>query len=284
MSDQLQRFIFDDTDIRGELSRLDQSYHDSLNTHQYPEVVAQLIGEFLAAVALLSATLKFEGTLTLQARSDGEIPLIMAEATSENDLRAIARGAEDARSNDFKTLLANGQLSITIEPKQGKRYQGIVSLDGANLAECLEGYFQQSEQLSTRIWLSCDHQQAAGMLLQELPASHNINPEQRQQQWQHLTQLADTITAAELLALPFDQILYRLYHQEQVRIFDPTPLQFKCSCSEQRTLSALRTLGQQELTEIIADQGSIEIHCEFCHQHYQFAQPDIDKLFQATVH
>ena len=283
MNDQLQRFLFDNTDVRGELSRLQQSYLDALTAHQYPDAVAQLIGEFLAAAALLSATLKFDGTLTLQARSEGEIPLIMAEATSNNQLRAIARGADNASSDDFHTLLAKGQLSITIEPTQGQRYQGIVALDGDNLAQCLEGYFRQSEQLSTRIWLCCDKQKAAGLLLQELPAS-DISADDRQQQWQHLTQLADTITPAELLSLPFEQILYRLYHEEQVRLFDATNLEFKCSCSEQRTLSALHTLGQQELNEIIAEQGVIEVNCEFCHQHYQFQQQDIDQLFNTTMH
>ncbi|MFA7554307.1 MAG: Hsp33 family molecular chaperone HslO [Spongiibacteraceae bacterium] len=282
--DQLQRFIFDDTDIRGELTCLEQTYQDVLGGHQYPEVVAHLLGEFLAAVALMSATLKFEGTITLQARSDGQIPIIMAEANSDRSLRGIARSADDASSDDFAVLLANGVLSITIDPKHGNRYQGIVSLDGANLAQCLEGYFQQSEQLSTRIWLSSNGQQCAGMLLQELPSSHAINPELRQEQWQHLTTLADTLTPSELLSLPFEAILHRLYHQEQVRLFEPSPLHFQCSCSRNRTLSALHTLGKEELEEILLEQGSIDINCEFCHQHYHFNHQDLEVLFQPTLH
>ncbi len=284
MSDKLQHFIFDGTDIRGELTRLEQSYQDVLASYPYPDVVAHLLGEFLAAVALLSATLKFDGTLTLQARSQGDIPLIVAEATSDQHLRAIARGADKASSEDFKTLLADGQLSITIEPKQGQRYQGIVPLEGENLAECLETYFQQSEQLLTRVWLSSDQQQAVGMLLQELPASNNISPDQRQQQWQHLTSLTETITESELTSLAFDEILYRLYHQEQIRLFDASDLAFKCSCSRERTLNALKTLGQQELTDMIAADGAIDMNCEFCHQHYQFKQADIDSFFQLTIH
>ena len=282
--DLLQRFIFDTTDIRGELTRLQKSYQDALGSHQYPEVVAHLLGEFLAAAALLSATLKFEGSLTLQARSDGEIPLIMAEVNSENHLRAIARNADGATSSDFKQLLARGQLSITIDPKQGNRYQGIVPLEGDNLAQCLETYFQQSEQLSTRIWLHSDGQRAAGMMLQELPANQTLDPDERQQNWQHMSKLAETLSEAELLDLPFKQLLYRLYHQEQVRLFDADSLQFKCRCSHSRTLSALRTLGEQELREILAEQGSIDINCEFCHQHYHFEDNDIKTLFQQILH
>ncbi len=284
MNDLLQRFIFDNTDIRGELSHLEQSYQEALSTHQYPEPVARLLGEFLAAAALLSATLKFEGTLTLQARSEGQIPLIMAEATSDHKLRAIAREAENANSTAFNTLLANGHLSITIDPKQGQRYQGIVALDGSSLAQCLEGYFQQSEQLSTRLWLCSDGQRAAGMMLQELPASQTTSPELREQNWQHVTQLAETLTEQELLSLAFDQLLHRLYHQEQLRLFEPDDLQFKCSCSRSRTLNALRALGQTELEHILSEQTTIEINCEFCHQHYQFNKKDIQGLFQQALH
>jgi molecular chaperone Hsp33 len=282
--DQLQRFVFDNTDIRGEIVRIEQSYQQCLQNHQYTEVVANLLGEFMAAASLLSATLKFEGTLTLQARSDGQIPLIMAEATSDHKLRAIAKQAEQATSTDFHTLLTNGRLCIIIDPDNGQRYQGIVSLDGNSLAECLEAYFRQSEQLSTRIWLSSNQQQATGFMLQELPASESIKPELRLQQWEHLTHLANTLTEEELITLDFQQLLHRLYHEEQVRIFPAAKLEFKCSCSQTRTLNALRSLGQQELLEIIAEQGVIEMNCEFCHQYYHFEKADILTLFTPTVH
>ena len=284
MTDQLQRFIFDNTDIRGEISRLEQSYQDCLAGHKYPKVIAHLLGELMAAAALLSASLKFEGTLTLQARSEGQVPLIMAEATSDHKLRAIAKDADGADSTDFKTLFTNGRLCITIDPANGQRYQGIVSLEGENLAQCLENYFYQSEQLSTRVWLTSDGKQAAGMMLQELPASQEINSEQRLEQWQHMTHLAETITEQELLSLDFQRLLYRLYHQEQVQVFDADALEFQCSCSQTRTLNALRTIGQKELMEIISEQGSIDINCEFCHQHYHFIEKDIDNLFNPQIH
>lgn len=284
MDDQLQRFIFDKTDIRGELVRLDQSYQDTLDSHQYPEVVAHLLGEFLSAAVLLSATLKFEGTLILQARSQGQIPVIMAEATSSHKIRAIAREADEASSSDFHTLLANGQLSITIDPRQGKRYQGIVSLDGNSLSQCIENYFKQSEQLSTRVWLASNGKTASGMLLQELPASDDIDAEQRAISWEHATKLAETLTTEEIQTLPFEQILFRLYHQEQVRLFEPDSLSFECSCSETRMLNALRTIGQQALENMVDELGSIDINCEFCHQHYQFDGNDVGSLFEHRLH
>lgn len=282
MNDLIQRFIFDQTDIRGELVRLDQTYSDTLAAHQYQPAVARLLGEFLAAAALLSATLKFAGTLTLQARSEGQLPLIMAESSSDHKLRAIASGADHANSEDFHTLLTNGQLAITIQPHKGQRYQGIVALEGDSLAECLQAYFRQSEQLSTRIWLHSSNEKCAGLMLQELPDSHI--DDQRDISWEHVTQLADTLSNEELLTLDFEQLLYRLYHQEPLRLFDPAAVAFQCSCSEQRTLSAIRALGKQELMDILAEQGAIDINCEFCHQHYHFDQVAIEKLLHDTLH
>lgn len=284
MNDSLQRFLFDGTDVRGELTRLHQAYRDTLAAHPYPAAVARLLGEFLAAASLLSATLKFEGTLTLQAKSDGEIPLIMAEITSDRRIRGIARGADEAQSDDFGTLLRNGQLAITVAPTRGQRYQGIVPLDGNSLSECLEYYFRQSEQLATRLWLSADRECCAGMLLQELPAGEHSQAEIRAGQWQHVTTLADTLAAEELLQLPFDKLLHRLYHQDPVRLFDPKPVQFQCSCSASRTLSALRSFGEPELRSMLAEHGAIDVNCEFCHQHYHFTEGDIDALFNNTLH
>lgn len=284
MNDQLQRFLLDNTDIRGEIVRLDKSYKDTLDAHVYPDAVGRLLGEFLAAAVLLSATLKFDGNITLQARSEGEIPLIIAETSSDHKLRGIVRGADFAASDDFKTLLNKGHMTITIEPKQGKRYQGIVSLEGNNLSECLESYFRQSEQLSTRVWLSSNGQQVAGMMLQQLPSVSDAQIEAREADWEHATHLANTLTSEELLSLNFEQLLYRLYNQQQVRLFEPADLQFSCHCSRDRTLRALMTVGEKDLLEIISEQGSIETNCEFCHQHYQFTDKDISELFEHPLH
>ena len=284
MPDTIQRFIFDNTDVRGELVQLQQSYQDALGKHNYTGPVARLLGDFLNAAALLSATLKFEGTLTLQARSDGQVPLIMAEATSTGKLRGIARDAENANSESFQELLSNGKLAITITPHKGQRYQGIVPLDGNNLAECLEHYFQQSEQLATRLWFASDQQRSTGMLLQELPASDAIDADTRREQWLHLTHLAQTVSEQELLTLDIETLLHRLYHQEQVRLFEPSALSFQCSCSEQRTATAIKAIGLQEAQAIVEEQGAISIHCEFCHHHYRFDLAAINAIFLPPLH
>ncbi|WP_269620141.1 Hsp33 family molecular chaperone HslO [Zhongshania sp. BJYM1] len=278
MSDTISRFIFDNTDVRGEHVRLEKSYQDILNIHHYPPGVANLLGEFLAAASLLSATIKFEGSLILQVRGDGEVPLIMAEANSERELRAIARDANEAMSLDFKTLVGNGQLAMTIDPKHGKRYQGIVSLDGDSLAHCLEAYFQQSEQLSTRIWLCADATHATGLMLQELPSK---TPDK--DRWQHLTTIADTVRDEELLTLSAEDLLYRLYHQDAVRLFEAKPLIARCQCSRQRVEKALISIGQEELNDIIREQGQIETNCEFCNRLYHFSPTDIAAMFDQNT-
>lgn len=287
MTDQMQRFLLNDTDIRGELVCLEQSYQQTLANHQYPPVVATLLGEFLAAAAMLSATLKFEGTLTLQARADGPIPLLMAEASSDRDVRGIAKHEQDKALDSaasLSELFPNGQLCITIDPAKGKRYQGIVALDGESLSHCLESYFQQSEQLSTRIWLCADGQRAAGMLLQELPESRLRNADTREQQWQHATILADTLTAEELLQLPATQLLSRLYPEDPVRVFPDQALAFKCSCSRERTLRAIGTLPATDLEELIAEQQPIDVECEFCLQNYRFQVVELEQLLHPTLH
>lgn len=274
MSDQVHRFIFDDSDVRGVHIQIQQSYREMLENHHYPPAVAALLGEFLVAAALLSVTIKFRGSLILQVRGDGQVPLIMAEANSNGDIRGIARDAGQAIGEDFHSLLGNGQLAITIDPEKGQRYQGIVSLDGANLGACIEAYFRQSEQLATRLWLSADGETAAGILLQELPEQQSDAAV-----WQHLTTLADTVQQEELLTLSADRLLYRLYHQETVRVFEPKSLKFVCSCSQQRMESALVSLGREELESILSEQGKIDSHCEFCHRQFHFDAGDIANLF-----
>ncbi len=277
-SDITRKFIFENADIRGETVVLSKSCSDILANHQYAPSVERLLSEFICAATLLSTTIKFEGLLTLQVRSDGEIPLIMAECSSEQKVRAIARGAELASSDDFQTLLGNGQLAITIEPKDGKAYQGIVPLEGESLAQCLESYFAQSEQLATRLWLACEGDRCAGLLLQQLPMQIEQNTQPRAEYWQHVCQLAETIRPEELLELDSEELLFRLYHQEQVLMFEPYNVEFHCSCSWQRSGAALATLPRPELDEILKEQGQIEVNCEFCNYNYSFGPEEISQL------
>lgn len=245
-SDQSQRFLFDDTDVRGEMVDLERSYSEVLAKHPYPEPVAQLLGEMLAAASLLCGTLKFDGLLVLQARSSGAVPLLMVECSSDRQVRGLARYSAESIGADagMQELMPEGVLTLTVDPVRGQRYQGIVALEGVNLAECLSNYFASSEQLPTRFWLNANGRRARGLLLQQLPADRLKDPEAREASWQHLTTLADTLTAEELLALDNETVLHRLYHEETVRLFEPQPLVFHCSCSRERSANALSVSGR----------------------------------------
>jgi molecular chaperone Hsp33 len=254
---------------------LDAAYGEITGIHQYAPGVSRLLGEFLAAAVLLSTTIKFEGRLILQAQSNGDIPLIMAECSNTLEVRAIASGAEEATTSEFSSLLRDGQLAITIEPLFGQRYQGIVPLEGHNLATCLEHYFANSEQLATRLWLASDGNRAAGLLLQQLPPQVSEDEAQRSTQWQHLCTLTETTNAEEILATDQQSLLYHLFHQDPLRLFEEEAVHFACSCSRERCLSALLTLGPTELKELLAEEDPIIIDCEFCNQQYAFGAADL---------
>ncbi|KGE04047.1 33 kDa chaperonin (HSP33) [Pseudohaliea rubra DSM 19751] len=271
----MRRFLFEGADLRGESTRVDGALAAILQNHQYAPGVRDLLGEFLAAAVLLATTLKFQGRLTLQARSSGQVPLIMAECTSDLAVRAIARGAQEATASGFEELLSEGQLAITVEPERGSRYQGIVPLQGESLAASLDAYFEQSEQLHTRVWLACDGSRAAGLLLQQLPSQLTPDPLAREAQWAHACTLAATVSREELLALEPAELLYRLYHEDPVRLFDAQPVRFSCSCSRERSRQALTTLGEAEIRDILREQGSVTMDCEFCNQQYIFEAQEL---------
>ncbi|MHB0765782.1 Hsp33 family molecular chaperone HslO [Stutzerimonas sp. NM35] len=281
-SDYTQRFLFDDTDVRGEWVGLERSYAEVLAKHDYPEPVAQLLGELLAAAALLVGTLKFDGLMVLQARSNGPVPLLMVECSSDREVRGIARYHADQLTPDatFGELMPEGMLAMTVDPTNGQRYQGIVALDGVSLADSLSSYFASSEQLPTRFWLNADGRRACGLLLQQLPADRIRDGEEREASWQHLRTLADTLSAEELLGLDTQTVLHRLYHEEPVRLFEPRPITFRCSCSRERSAKAVISLGQADAEQLLHEQGdAITIDCQFCNHSYRFDAADIAQLF-----
>ena len=281
-TDFTQRFIFDESDARGEMVSLERSYAEVLAKHAYPEPVAQLLGELMAAAALLVGTMKFDGLLILQARSEGPIPLLMIECSSERDIRGLARYEADLIAPDatLTDLMPNGVLALTVDPTEGQRYQGIVDLDGETLSDCFTNYFLMSQQVGTKFWLNADGKRARGLLVQQLPADRIKDDDERAESWQHIIALANTVKAEELLSLDNETILHRLYHEEAVRLFDAQALRFHCSCSRERSANALVSLGLEDAQNLVVEHGgNIEIDCQFCNQRYLFDAADVVQLF-----
>lgn len=274
MDDAVQRFTLEQTGIRGEVVRLSNSVQQATTMQHYPAVVRQTLNEFFAATALLSTTIKYDGRLILQARSTGQIPLIMAECHSSGTIRGIARGAAQADSDNFAELLSGGTLAMTLQPDKGEQYQGIVPLQGQSLADCLAYYFTQSEQLPTAFWFASTPRQVVAMMLQVLPSQ-----QPKTDDWQQAVQLGATLTTEEMLTLDNETLLYRLFNSFGVRLHTSKAITFDCSCSSQRCLSAVHTLGQAEAETLLQEQGSIQMDCEFCGQHYEFGNSEIAQLF-----
>jgi molecular chaperone Hsp33 len=296
-NDLLHRFLFDDCDIRGEIVTLGDSYREVLSHNPQVPAIRRLLGEFLAAVGLLASTLKFEGKIILQARGDGPLSTIMAECNHHNSLRGIVRTNPDIELSDelalhgsLQQLLGNGILVITIEPQRSEnfggtleRHQGIVPMDAEHLAGCLEHYFHQSEQLATRLWFAANNDAATGFLIQALPQQLITNEEDNQDKWETIITLADTIKTEELLELEHSTILYRLFNEQPLRLYEPKALRFACSCSRERSANALLAIGKEEVESLLVEKGSIDIDCQFCNQHYHFAADEVRKLLGGDV-
>ena len=275
--DTLHRFLFEHAAIRGDVVHLDATWREVLKRHEYPPPLRSLLGEMMAAAVLLTATLKFEGSLTLQLQGSGPVTLGVVECSSERLLRGLVRWEGDIGAAPLHELLGAGRLAITIEQRlTGERYQGVVEVSGASIAEAIEEYLMQSEQLDTRLWLAADAQAAAGLLVQRMPTQQEGEDEDA---WPRVVQLGDTVKDAELLGLDAQQILHRLFFEEDVRLFEGLPVAFRCSCSRERVENTLRMLGHEEIRGIIEERGSLEVTCEFCNQQYVFDAVDAEALF-----
>lgn len=281
--DQLHRFIFEQADLRGEILTLNDALRDATAHQRLPLPAQRILGEFLAAVSLLSEGLKFAGTLTLQARGAGPTPLIMAEANADRSIRGIIKVAdgvtpEQLANLHWRSMIGNGVLSMTLDPEKGQRYQGIVAVEGDTLAEALSNYFAQSEQLPTRVWLYSDGQTAGGMMLQALP-NQVADESANRDSWQTVETLADTLTEEELYQLTHEEVLTRLFHEFEVRLFEPRSIHFACRCSKARSAQALTSLGYEDAMALVAERDIIEMGCEFCGAQYRFDQRDLQQIF-----
>jgi molecular chaperone Hsp33 len=276
--DLLRRFLFEELGVRGEWVKLTNSWQ-AAKLHQHgSENVQQQLGQALAAVVMLSATVKFKGSMILQAQGDGDIKTLVAQATDQKKIRGLVRSKENVELGPLESMFGQGRLVLTIESETGSPYQGIVPLQGNNLAAVLETYFQQSEQLRTRLWLFADATHAAGLLLQELPAQESYETD-----WNHIEILANTITEQELYDLDCEQLLYRLFNQEKIRLFDPEPVEYNCACSRSGIEKMLFAMGQAELEDILKERGIVEVNCEFCNEHYRFDKVDVTNILSQKI-
>jgi molecular chaperone Hsp33 len=276
----LQRFLFEGGAVRGEIVHLDATWCAVLERHDYPPVVRDLLGQFMAAGALLAATLKFSGSLIMQVQAQGPVNLLVIECTSNGTMRATAQWSSVPMDPSLDSLFDNGRLIITLDPEKGKeRYQGIVELTGRSVAEVLQNYLERSEQIDTRLWLTASDSRVAGMLLQKLPDRETDDEDI----WRRVVHLGRTVTDEELLTLGARDIMHRLFHEEDIRVFDPEPIRFSCSCSRDRVVDVLKMLGQEEVGGILEDEGVVDVNCEFCNQNYVFDKVDVEQLFSSEI-
>ncbi|WP_373307747.1 Hsp33 family molecular chaperone HslO [Leeia speluncae] len=275
MSDQLQRFIFDNAPSRGAIVKLEESWQEVLKRHEYPAVLKTILGELLAASALFCANLKFEGSLILQIQGVGQLKLAVVECTSDLVVRATAKWDGELAGLSFSEMVGNGQFVITIDQiGVAQPYQGIVALEGNTVAEVLENYMKQSEQLDTRLMLASSETSVGGLLVQKLPQGHG-EPED----WETVGHLARTLKADELLNLDAQEVLYRLFNEYTVKLLTESAVEFGCRCSRDKVGNMIKMMGQEEAVDVLQEQGSIEISCEFCRTRYVFDTSDVVALF-----
>ncbi|AAZ26994.1 Hsp33 family molecular chaperone HslO [Colwellia psychrerythraea] len=284
----LNRYLFTDAHARGELVQLSSSFESIIKNHNYPVGVEKLLGELLCATCLLTATLKFEGDITVQLQGDGPVGYMSVSGNNKQQMRGIAKMAEETSADTLQTLIGKGTMIITIRPNAGEAYQGVVALDEESLADCLAHYFDVSEQIPTKIWLFCDTEQqlAAGALVQLLPDGDGSteNKEQQQSDFEHLCQLTNTIKSEEVFSLEAEALLYRLYHQEQVNIFEPQMVSYLCGCSADKCLSAISQIEPSEIKAILAEHGKISMTCDYCITTYDFDELSLKSFISKVNH
>jgi molecular chaperone Hsp33 len=304
--DRLHRFIFEQFPIRGHLVHLDAAWRALIEHNDYPAAIRDTLGEAVAASLLLAATIKFEGVLSLQLQGDGPVHLMLVQCTSGLGVRGLARYRESEPGGPGTAagamagtlvgrgrvvdLIGTGNLTVTLETDDGsQRYQGIVPITGQRLADSLQVYFENSEQLPTRLWLHADAHGASGMLLQKLPAAEGspgpgaTDVAAVDDAWRRVQLIAETLTSEEMRTLSDAEILHRLFNEDDVRLFEPAPVYFRCRCSRERVSGMLQSLGEAETRSVLAERGEVEVRCDFCNRAYVFDAVDVAQLFNAGV-
>lgn len=300
-ADYIQRFHFENAAVRGAIVKLSNSYVEALNGHDYPAKIESLLGECLAASVLMNTNIKKPTRLSLQARGNGSVQLLMAESmllmpsntnTSlikddpgiHQTIRALARldsntATKIQKEHSLQHLIGNAHLAITMEPQIGERYQGIVALEDSSLSSCLEKYFLQSEQLPTHILLHATAHQAAGLMIQHIPDTGGKQHDSpAPYYWEEIVLLANSLKKEELISLDAKTSLHRLFHQHPYRLMPGQVIEFACTCSQERTASAISQIDPIEVEAILKEDGEIVMDCEFCSTRYRFDRTAIEHL------
>jgi molecular chaperone Hsp33 len=285
--DRVRRFIFENRPVRGHWARLGHAWRELRAHSAYPPEVTGLLGEAVIASVLLAATLKFRGTLTFQLEGNGAVKLLVAQCTHDFRVRAVARFEQGVRTGRggglFRHLVGtDGRITVTVEAEErSMRYQGVVPLSGASLAESLEAYFASSEQLPTRVLLAADSAGGAGILVQKLPGSGSEGDfEEVAAAWEDAQRGIERLSPAQLLQCSVEELLGQGFAEQDVRLFRGSTVRFECRCSQGRVAGLLRALGAEEVRGVLEEQGAVTVTCEFCHRPYRFDPGDIEALFE----
>lgn len=279
-NDHLQRFIFDQAPIRGEIIHLEDSFKAIIEQHDYPKPIRKLLGEALCVAGLLSAIIKFNGRLTVQFRGKGRLKLLLAQCDNQFNMRGLAKWDGNLSYDDLMESFKDGVLVIMLDSGLKSQYQGIVSWRGNSLVESIEGYFKDSEQLATKIWLSVNETEAAGFLLQVIPNDEKPNDEPSEETWKRIIQLTERNFPADILEVDHESLLNKLYPQDDIRLFPSVFINFKCTCNRKRGEDAIMLLGKQEAEEELNNKQTIIVTCDFCNEEYVYDRSDVANIFK----
>ncbi|HUG59186.1 MAG TPA: Hsp33 family molecular chaperone HslO [Candidimonas sp.] len=296
MTDQFKKYLLSDHSTRVQAVKLTSAWQTGLVHQHYPECVQRLLGELVSAAVLLATNIKFDGSLVLQLQGDGPIALIVVECTADLSIRAtvtLREGHEIPADGNLQSLLnphGQGRFVVVLDPNRDttdlEPYQGVVPLEGDSVAQVLELYMRNSEQLDTRMWLASDAENSAGLLLQRLPDHGGIagsDQESLQETWTRACHLAGTVKQDELLSLDTDTLIHRLFWEEDLIAFEPESVRWHCPCTRERVASMLRMLGREEIEDILSEREAIDIACSFCGKPYQFDAIDCAGLFAGNL-
>lgn len=278
---ETQSFVFEDFGIRGGIVRLRETWLQTIAQHNYSAAVRDLLGEAVAATVLLGAALKDQPKISIQMQSEGALRMLVVQCSGELRVRAMAQQDHERAAEE---LLSEGRLSVHIDTgRENGYFQGIVPLVGTRISDCLEAYFQQSEQLPTRLILFSDAHQACGLVLQMMPGTENSTD------FETLCALAATISAQELATARSFELLRRLFTEFNVRLFQPREVAHDCRCTPEHLAGITRMLGHAELESILTERGSVELTCEFCNRAFQYSREQIGEILrgetpQANLH